>query len=188
MAMRKLSSFTFLSLNGYYKGINEDTSWHRHGDEENKYSETSLKSNNILLFGRTTYEMMHSFWPTPMAAEMFPVVASGMNDAEKIVFSNSLQSFQWNNSRIINGDIVDKISLLKATEGNDLTILGSGSIVKQFSEAGLIDTYQIMIDPVALGKGTSLFEGMKNKLDLKLVDTRVFNSGTVLLIYQKLHR
>lgn len=70
--MPKITSFTFLTLNGYFKGENEDTSWHRHGEEENRYSEDSLQSDSILLFGRTTYEMMYSFWPTLRAAELFP--------------------------------------------------------------------------------------------------------------------
>jgi dihydrofolate reductase len=185
--MRKLNSFTFLSLNGYYKGVDEDTSWHRHGEEEGKYSEESLQSNNILLFGRTTYEMMASFWPTPMAAEMFPKVAIGMNQAEKIVFSNSLRTAEWDNTTIIKGDIVDQITKIKSTKGSGLTILGSGSIVTQFSDANLIDTYQIMIDPVVLGKGTSLFEGTKNKLDLKLINSKAFKSGVVLLTYERLN-
>ncbi len=84
--MCKLTSFTFLSLNGLYKGEHEDTSWHRHEEEEGKYSEESLESNNILLFGRSTYEMMYSFWPSPMAAKMYPKVAIGMNKAEDCFF------------------------------------------------------------------------------------------------------
>lgn len=183
--MRKLNSFTFLTLNGYYKGRDEDTSWHQHGGEESQYSQESLKADNILLFGRTTYEMMSSFWPTSMATEMFPEVASGMNQAEKIVFSNSLQAPTWKNTTVLGGDIVEQVRSLKTTNGKDLTILGSGSIVKQFSEAGLIDSYQILIDPVVLGEGTSLFEGLKNKLELNLVNSRAFGSGSVLLTYEK---
>tara|TARA_R110002124_G_scaffold274893_3_gene444971 strand:- start:320 stop:874 length:555 start_codon:yes stop_codon:yes gene_type:complete len=181
--MRKLTAFTFLSLNGYYKGENNDTSWHRHGEEEGRYSEQALSTNNTLLFGRTTYEMMSNFWPTPMAAEMFPRVAAGMNKAEKIVFSNTLKTAKWNNSSIMSGDIAEQIRPLKSSKGNDLTILGSGSIVSQFCDAGLIDTYEIMIDPVALHRGTPLFEGMKNRLYLKLIDAKIFESGVVLLTY-----
>ncbi|WP_417236952.1 dihydrofolate reductase family protein [Bizionia paragorgiae] len=183
--MRTLNSFTFITLNGYYKGKNEDTSWHKHGGEESQYSQESLQADNILLFGRTTYEMMYSFWPTPMAAEIFPEVAAGMNRAEKIVFSNSLQSADWNNSRIIRGNIAEEIRLLKTIPGKDLTILGSGSIVSQFSDAGLIDSYQILIDPLVLSEGTSLFDKLKKRLELKLVDSRIFDSGSVLLKYQK---
>lgn len=164
--MRKLNAFTFLTRNGFYKGVDEDTSWHQHGEEEGKYSEESLQANNILLFGRTTYEMMCSFWPTPMAAEMFPEVAVGMNRAEKIVFSNTLKGTQWVNTTLMNGDRVNHVKKLKATEGRQLTILGSGSIVRQLSEAGLVDSYQVLIDPVILGHGSTIFEGMQTtKID-----------------------
>ncbi|WP_339606658.1 dihydrofolate reductase family protein [uncultured Roseivirga sp.] len=183
--MRKLNSYTFLSLNGYYKDLNEDTSWHQHGEEEAKFSETSLEAENTLLFGRTTYEMMNSFWPTPMAAEMFPKVAQGMNSAKKIVFSNTLKEAEWENTSIISGNIIEQITKLKQTEGSDMTILGSGSIVAQFSDAGLIDTYQIMIDPVALPSGHTLFNGIKATLNLKLIDSKVFGSGVILLTYEK---
>ena len=81
--MATLSSFTFLSLDGYYKGLNEDISWHRHGEEESQFSADSLQSGNILLFGRKTFEMMASFWPTEMAAQQFPDVAIGMNKSKK---------------------------------------------------------------------------------------------------------
>lgn len=185
--MRKINSFTFLSLNGFYKGVDEDTSWHNHGLEENQFSEEQLKSNNILLFGRSTYEMMYNFWPTPMAHDMFPIVAKKMNESEKIVISNSLKKVKWKNTRILSGDIVSQIRKLKTIQNKNLTILGSGSIVTLLSDAGLIDEYQIMIDPVALGDGSTIFKGIKHKLNLKLINTRVFkNSGTVLLTYKKI--
>lgn len=184
--MRKLNVFNFITLNGYFEGPNHDTSWHKHGGEENKYSDDSLQSKNILLFGRRTYEMMYNFWPTPMASEMFPETAKGMNKSEKIVFSTSLKKAEWNNTKVIGGNIVEEMKRLKKKKGNDLTILGSGSIVTLFADAGLIDSYQIMIDPVAIGKGTTLFNGLQNKLDLKLTNTRTFKSGVVLLSYEPL--
>lgn len=182
--MRKVTSFQFITLDGYYKDINNDIGWHKHGQEEGEYSAESLKSDNILLFGRTTYEMMASFWPTAMAYESFPVVSEGMNNAEKIVFSKTMQKASWNNSRLINRNITDEIKKLKQTNGKDMTLLGSGSILTQFADACLIDVYQIMIDPVAIGKGTSLFENLQRPLDLKLTDTRIFKSGVVLLCYE----
>lgn len=81
--MPTLSSFTFLSLDGYYKGINEDISWHSHGAEEAEFSAENSGSGNILLFGRKTYEMMASFWPTAMAAEQFTEVAKNMKQSSK---------------------------------------------------------------------------------------------------------
>jgi dihydrofolate reductase len=182
--MRKVSSFQFITINGYYKGLNEDISWHKHGQEEGEFSSESLKSENILLFGRTTFEMMANFWPSPIAYENFPQVAEGMNKAEKIVFSKTMKEVTWSNTRIINENIIDEIQSLKQSEGKDMTILGSGSIVSQFADAGLIDAYQIMIDPVTIGTGISLFKDIRNQLDLRLTGTRTFKSGVVLLSYE----
>jgi dihydrofolate reductase len=184
MAMRKLSMYNFLTLNGFYKGANDDISWHTHGGEEAEYSEKGAQSQSILLFGRKTYEMMYSFWPTPQAYENMPVVADGMNKSQKIVVSNTLDKAEWNNTTILKGNLVEEIKKLKQQPGNDITILGSGSIITQLADAGLIDNYQIMIDPVAIGEGTSIFSGISHNLNLKLTDTRVFKSGVVLLCYE----
>ncbi|MCO6147243.1 dihydrofolate reductase family protein [Flavobacterium sp. NRK1] len=182
--MRKLTVFNFITLNGFYKGPDNDISWHRHGTEEAEYSEKSLRSDNMLLFGRITYEMMASWWPTPMAAEAYPEVAKGMNNAEKIVFSSIIEDPKWNNTKVISENIVEQIRELKKQPGKDMTILGSGCIVSQFAEAGLIDEYQIMIDPVVLCSGTPIFNDMKQGMVLTLTNSKIFKSGTALLIYK----
>jgi dihydrofolate reductase len=182
--MRKLSTFTFISLDGYYKGQNQDISWHKHGAEEGEFSAENLKPGNILLFGRTTYEMMASFWPTSMAYDSFPVVAEGMNKAEKIVFSRTLQKADWENSSVISDNMIEEVRKLKQHAAKDMTLLGSGSILAQLAEAGLVDEYQIMIDPVAIGNGTPIFQNINRQLDLKLTSNKIFKSGVVLLCYQ----
>ena len=182
--MRKVTVFNFVTLDGCFEGQKGDISWHRHGEEESEYSTENLKSGNTLLFGRVTYEMMASFWPTPMAIENFPIVAEGMNKAEKIVFSRTLKKVEWNNTRLVKDNIVEEIKKMKQTPGKDMTLLGSGSVLTQFAEQGLIDEYQIMVDPVVIGDGTPIFKDIKNKLDLKLTGTRTFASGVVLLCYQ----
>lgn len=182
--MRKVSVFNFLTLNGYYKGPVEDISWHRHEGEESRFSEESLRHGNILLFGRVTYEMMAAWWPGPDAISSMPVVAKGMNEAEKIVFSRTLQRAEWSNTRVVKGDLVEEVLQMKQAPGKDMTILGSGTIITQLADAGLIDEYQVMIDPVAIGEGTPMFHQLKHKLDLKLTDTKVFKSGVVLLSYK----
>lgn len=181
--MAKLSVFNFITLNGFYKGPGENIGWHSHGEEEAAYSLEGLRSESILLFGRVTYEMMASFWPTPEAMKNMPAVAEGMNRAEKIVFSRTLKKADWKNTMVVNGNIIEEMRKLKNTSTKDMTILGSGSIVTQFAEEGLIDRYLIMIDPVALGSGTPVLNGSKHKLDLKLLATKVFKSGAVLLEY-----
>jgi dihydrofolate reductase len=182
--MGKLSVFNFITLNGFYKGVKNDIGWHKHGEEEGEFSAEGAQSNSVILFGRVTYDMMYSFWPTPMAMQSMPEVADGMNKSEKIVFSRTLKKADWTNTRIISKHAVEEIKELKKTSQKDMIILGSGSIVTLCAEHGLIDTYQFMVDPVTIGNGTPLFNGMKRQLDLKLTSTRAFKSGVVLLTYE----
>lgn len=182
--MRKLTAFSFVTLNGYFEGTNRDISWHKHGVEENEYAAESLQSGNILLFGRMTYEMMAGYWPTPQAIENDPTVAEGMNNADKIVFSRTLKTVEWQNTKLIKDNISEEIRNMKQVPGNNMTLLGSGSILTQFAEQGLIDEYGIMIDPVVLGNGTQLFKGIGQKLNLRLTTTKTFKSGVVLLCYK----
>lgn len=184
--MRTVSCFNFLTLDGYYKGLHEDISWHRHGGEEAAFSAERSQSDNILLFGRKTYEMMASFWPSAMAAEQFPEVAKGMNRAKKMIVSSTLKKADWTNSSIISGNLTQKIVQLKQTAEHDITILGSGSIVSQLAAENLIDEYVFMIDPVAIGKGTPLFAGLSSGINFQLINSRIFNSGVVLLTYKPL--
>lgn len=183
--MRKISTFNFITLDGYYKGINDDISWHKHGGgaDENEFSAKSAGSGNTLLFGRVTCQMMASWWPTPMAAQQMPEIAKGMNKTEKIVFSKTVTNAAWNNTRIIKDDMIEAVKKMKQEPGPDITILGSGSIIAQLAGHGLIDSYTIMLDPLAIGAGTSLFKGMNHQLDLRLTDTRTFKSGRLLLTY-----
>ena len=181
--MRKLTVFNFISLNGYFKGANGDISW-AHSRPESDYGAEMLKAGNTLLFGRVTYEMMVQFWPTPEAMKSSPEIAEGMNKAEKIVFSRTLDKVEWSNARLMKDNIVEEIKKMKQTPGNNMTLLGSGSIVSQFADAGLIDEFQILVHPVALPEGTPILKDIKNTLELKLTNSRIFDSGNLLLVYQ----
>lgn len=182
--MGKLSVFNFLTLNGFFKGPGGDLSWHKHGGEESEYAMEGLKSDSILLFGRVTYQMMAGWWPTPEAIKTNPEVANGMNASEKIVFSKTLKKADWNNTRLIKDNLGEEVKKLKQQSGKAITVLGSGSIVTQLAEQGLIDEYLLMIDPVVLGDGTPIFQNIKHPLDLVLTNTRAFKSGVVLLSYK----
>ena len=182
--MGKLGAFNFVTLNGYFKGPKEDISWHKHGAEESEYAAEGSKSGSTLLFGRVTYEMMASYWPTPDAFKNMPDVAAGMNSSDKIVFSRTLKNAGWSNTRLVKDKMVEEVKKLKKA-GKDMTLLGSGSIITQLAEHGLIDEYQIMVDPIALGEGTPLFKGIQHRLDLKLTNTKIFKSGVVLLCYER---
>ena len=181
--MRKLTVFNLMTLDGYIAGPGGDISWH-HVDEE--FQEMAIKasnSGNTLIFGRVTYELMASYWPTAEALRTDPFVARGMNSAEKIVFSRTLDKAGWNNTRLVKYHMVDEIRKLKQQPGKDLTILGSGSIVMQLAQEGLIDEYQVLLNPVVLGKGKTMFDCLEGTLRLKLVGTRTFDDGNVLLTY-----
>lgn len=182
--MRELSTFNFITLNGFLNDHAGDISWHRHGVEENQYAAESLQSGNTLLFGRKTYEMMAGYWPTEMAKQNDPTVAEGMNNADKIVISRTLKKTEWKNTTILNGDVVNEITRLKKLPGNNITLLGSGSILTLLAENGLIDEYLIMIDPVAIGAGSTMFNGIKQPLNLQLTEVKSFKSGVVLLTYK----
>jgi dihydrofolate reductase len=181
--MRKLTVFNLMTLDGYIAGEGGDISWHHVDEEFQELANAASNYGNTLLFGRVTYELMAGFWPTPEAIRSDPVVAAGMNKAEKIVFSRTLQKADWNNTRLVNDGMLDEVRRLKQGTGKDLTILGSGSIVAQLAEEGLIDEYQVLLNPVVIGKGKSMFEGVKDRFSLKLTKTRVFGNGNVLLTY-----
>ena len=180
--MGKITVFNFVTLNGFFEGPKHDTSW-AHARDDSGYAAEMLASGDTLLFGRRTYELMASYWPTPAAEKNSPAVAKGMNAASKIVFSRTLKKADWNNTTIVRDDIVDATKKMKAS-GKNMTILGSGSIVTLFAQEGLIDEYQLMVHPLALGDGTPFLKGLKKSLDLKLMATRNFNTGNILLRYQ----
>jgi dihydrofolate reductase len=182
--MAQLTVFNFITLNGAYKGPGGDIQWHRHGDEEQQYAAEGANSPSTLLFGRKTYTMMASWWPTPMALQSMPDVARGMNASQKIVFSRTLKKASWENTKLIATDPVRAIRRMKKDQKGNLTILGSGSIVTLCAEHGLIDEYQIMVDPVLIGAGTPVAKTLTHTVDLTLTSHRVFKSGVVLLTYR----
>jgi dihydrofolate reductase len=143
-----------------------------------------LNSVDTLLFGRVTYELMASYWPTPDAIKNDPIVAEKMNTLPKIVFSKTLNKVGWNNTRLVKDVISKEIEKMKQVPGKDIVILGSGSIMSEFAQRGLIDEYRIMVNPIVLGDGKPLFKGIKDRLNLKLTKTRTFGNGNVLLYYQ----
>jgi dihydrofolate reductase len=182
--MRKLIVFNLMTLDGYFAGQDGDISWHNVDEEFNKYAIEKVKAGNTLLFGRVTYELMAGYWPTPEAIKNDPIVAERMNNLPKIVFSRTLDQVHWNNTRLVKGDMLSEIRKMKQESGNDMTILGSGSIVSQLAPQGLIDEFQVMLNPVVLGKGKTMFQGIQDKLALRLTKTRVFYNGNVLLHYE----
>ena len=185
--MRKLAVFNHVSLDGYFVDMNGSMSWAKSGTKDaewNAFVAENAKGDGPLLFGRVTYELMASFWPTPMADQHDPVVAERMNKLPKVVFSRTLDKASWSNTRLVKGDMVAEIRKMKKEPGEDMVILGSGSIVSQLAQEGLIDAYQVVVNPIVLGKGRTMFDGVKEKLNLKLTKTRAFGNGNVFLCYE----
>ena len=184
--MRKLLVFNLVSLDGYFEGTNRDISWHNVDKEFNDYAHDMLDSADLLLFGRVTYELMARFWPSSEALRDDPETARRMNALSKIVFSRTLDKALWNNTRLVKERMAEEIERSKQQPGRDIVLLGSGDIMTQLAGRGLIDEYRLMVNPVALGSGRPLFRGLKEALKLKLVKTRTFGNGNVLLYYQPL--
>jgi len=182
--MRKVFLFMMVTLDGFFEGPDHDIGWHNVDEEFNEFAIDQLNEVDALLFGRVTYEGMASYWPTPLAIENDPDVAGKMNAIPKIVFSKTLDKAEWSNSRLIKDNIAGEVLQLKQQQGRDLAIFGSANLTMSLLQMGLIDELRLMVNPVVLGKGKPLFTGLHEKLNLKLIKTRVFRSGNVLLYYQ----
>jgi dihydrofolate reductase len=185
--MRKLMVFNSMSLDGFIADGKGDMSWAHQQDEEwNSFVAGNAGSDGVLVFGRRTYDMMAEYWPTPMAVQNSPGVAKRMNELEKIVFSRTMEKPSWQNTTLVKGELAVEMKRLKEQPGADLVILGSASIVAQLSDARLIDEYQIAMNPVVLAGGKSMFDGVREKLPLKLTRWRSFQNGNLFLTYQPL--
>jgi dihydrofolate reductase len=183
--MRRLSVFEAVSLDGYFADVNSDISWaHKQDPEWNAFVGGNASAGGALLFGRVTYELMASFWPTPAAMERAPTVAEAMNRMPKFVVSRTMKQASWSNTTLVKGDLATEVRKLKDAPGPDIAILGSGSIVSQLAQAGLIDEFQIVVNPIILGKGKPLFAGVAERLTLKRITTRTFGNGNVLVCYE----
>lgn len=187
--MRKLLVFQNVSLDGYFADLQGDMSWAHNSDPEwMEFVAGNAGGESEMLFGRVTYNMMKSYWPTPHALENNPVVAAHMNAQPKVVFSRTLDEASWSNTRLVTGDPVEEVRRMKGEAGPGMVIFGSGTIVAQLAQAGLIDEYMLAIHPIVLGSGKSMFDGVKNKIGLTLTKTRVFGNGNIMLNYEPASR
>lgn len=186
--MRKLNVFNNVSLDGYYTDAHNDYAWaHAGGDDPElmEFTKGNAQGVNALVFGRVTYEVMVSWWPTPQATKAMPEVARGMNEAPKYVFSRTLKAAAWSNTTLLNGNPAQEIARIKRLPGPDLTVLGSGTIAAQLAAAGLVDEVQLLVCPVVLGSGKSQFAGVSGQPWWSLQRTKAFRNGRVFLSYGK---
>lgn len=189
--MGKLFTFITISVDGFFEGRDHDISWHNVDDEVHKFAIMQLRETDAILFGRRTYELFEDFWPKaaedPRISKDNLEIARLINNMDKVVFSKTLTKVEerenWRNVKLIRDVNSEEIKRWKQESGKDLCIGGSNLAVS-FARLGLIDEIRIMVDPIVLGEGTRLFEGIKDKLNLSLLKTRTFKSGSVLLYYQ----
>jgi len=188
--MKTISVFNHVTVDGFFAGPHGEIDWFKLIKKDNAfeaYTHQQSQSGGGLMFGRATYEMMKSYWPTPDAIKNDPGMAKVVNNSPKIVFSKTLQSVEegpnWKNIKLFHEIDPEEIIKLKEQEGKGITILGSGTIVQQFANLGLIDEYLLLVVPVIFGSGKYLFDGVK-KMNLKLLEARAFKNGVVLLRYQ----
>jgi dihydrofolate reductase len=182
--VRKLISFMVVTLDGYTEGPNGEFDWPNVDDEFNEFAISQLNDIDILLFGRVTYAGMASYWPTPAAIEDDPAVAGRMNSVAKVVFSTTLEKADWENTRLIKENVADALSELKQQPGKDLAVFGSSNFTVSLLERGLVDELRVMVNPILLGAGKSLFTGLADRVPLTLQKTTTFSSGNVLLSYR----
>jgi dihydrofolate reductase len=184
--MRQVMVFNNVSLDGYFVDAKQDMSWAHQSDPEwAAFTADNAKGDCVFVFGRVTYDMMAAWWPTPQAIQAMPDVANRMNQLPKVVFSKSLKRAAWNNTQVIPTDPAAAIRKLKQEPGDPLLIMGSGSIVAQLTSHGLIDEYQIVVHPLVLGDGRTLFDGVQQRVNLRLTQSRAFKNGSVFLRYER---
>ena len=182
--MKKIIAVEWLSLDGFFSGPNAETDWLVSGKEAQKYLLKMFESFDTILLGQVTYEMFAAYWPKPNPADKNPQeLTDFMNNTHKVVFSKRLKNADWNNAEVMSDIIGENIEKMKQESGKDIVIFGSGSIVSQLTKLGFIDEYNFWIVPVFLGEGKSIFKSDEAKLKLKLLDTKTFDRGNIMLHY-----
>lgn len=186
--MRKVVLAMQVSLDGFTVGPNGEMDWISVDDQVWEYVNDQLRSVDTFLLGRVTYQQWEYYWPAALtnpSSTKNEIEFSRLADkTQKIVFSRTLKKVDWKNTRLVKENIAEEIAKLKRQPGKDLIIFGSSDLAVTLIQDGLIDEYRIMVNPVVLGNGKPLFKGIKDKLNLRLINARKFKSGNVLLYYE----
>jgi dihydrofolate reductase len=168
-----------VSIEGFFEAPDHDLSWFVFDDELGDYITSTQKQADLLLFGRTTYEMMAAYWRTAEGQ-----IADFMNSVEKIVFSRTLKSADWNNTRLVKENVSEEVTRLKKQQGGDIFVFGSADFVSTLVNNRLVDEYRLGINPVMLGNGTPLFKSGFDRTSLTLLSAKALKSGVVILHYE----
>jgi dihydrofolate reductase len=179
--MRKIIVAEFLTLDGVMEASAE---WQPSyvGDDVAEEIKAAIHAAEASLYGRTTYEMFAAYWPSQTNNEFG--IADKLNGERKFVVSNSLEKAEWNNSTLIRGKVVEKIRKLKQQPGGDIRLVGSATLAQSLMQTNLVDEYWLLVHPIVRGRGKRLFKQGMEPVSLKLVETKSFSSGVVLLRYR----
>jgi dihydrofolate reductase len=191
--MRKLAVIEFLSVDGVMQAPghpDEDREGgFEHGGWQQPYSDEVLgaaaaqgmAATDTYLFGRKTYEKMAAYWPT---APTDDPMAAHLNAAPKYVASRTLKTLDWQNSTVIDGDVVTAVTELKQKPGGTIAVLGSGELVQTLLEHDLVDEFRLFIQPLVIGSGKRLFRGSEQVTRLRLIDSQTTSVGGLILAYE----
>jgi dihydrofolate reductase len=184
--MRKIIASEFVTLDGVMEDPGGAEKFERggwafkfnRGPEGDQFKLDEVMSSEALLLGRVTYEAFASAWPSRTGE-----FADKMNGMTKYVVSATLQEPEWHNTRVLKQNVIEEVTQLKSSPGDDILIAGSGKLVNTLVQHNLIDEYRLMVYPVILGKGKRLFEPAGDKLALKLVGSKRVGEGILILTY-----
>ncbi len=180
--MRKVVAWELVSLDGVM-GSPEEWAFSYSNDEMEETNASGMAASDALLLGRVTYEELAAYWPYQNSADQ--PFTDYLNNTPKFVVSTTLEEpLEWQNSTLIKGNVAEEITELKQRPGKDITILGSGALVRSLLRDGLLDELRLMVHPVVLGGGKRLFEDGSDQKALKLVDSKTFSTGVLYLTYQ----
>jgi dihydrofolate reductase len=196
---RRVVASAFVTLDGYMVGPDEDMSWVVTGfdpDMQEDIAEDMSSDSDVFVFGRVTYEIFAAYWPTAVAYEAGdelnpaegkedPRIIRALNDAPKLVFSTTLRSSEWNNTRVVDDGLEDEIRSLKKQPGRAVNIQGSASIVQALARADLIDEYHLYAHPVLLGDGKPLFPAGIDRQDFELARIKPYANGAIGTTYKR---
>ncbi|MDG0815162.1 dihydrofolate reductase family protein [Bdellovibrio svalbardensis] len=180
--MRKIIFCNLMTIDGFFEGPQQEIDWHYADEEHDKFAVELLNSVDTMIFGRKTYQLMEKAW-AHASTQSSPIVKS-MNELPKLVFSRTLEKVEWENSRLAQGAISDEVATIKKQPGKDVVILGSAELAASFMKLRLIDEYQILLNPILLGKGNPLFKEMDERMKLSLIRSKVRKNGVVELYYR----
>jgi dihydrofolate reductase len=196
---RRVVASTFVTLDGYMVGPDEDISWVIDGfdaEMQEDIADAMSREADVFVFGRVTYEIFAAYWPNavpydegdevnPAEGKEDPRIIRALNESPKLVASRTLVGSEWHGTRVVRDGLEDEIRSLKRQPGKGISIQGSASVVQTLGRADLIDEYRLFVHPVMLGAGTPLFAGGAGRQDFELADLKRYANGVVTMTYTR---